>query len=195
MRRRLLPGGGLAPEDLAAFAHLRYVTDEEPGFTRTPAAGGFAYIAPGGRRVRDARHKARLDGLAIPPAWKDVWICRFAKGHLQATGRDSRRRKQYVYHPRWSEASNLAKFWRLRAFGEALPKLRQAIARDLAGRKLTRERVLAGIVAALDATGIRIGNEENMSRRMGRTASPRCAIGMSRSAAVTSSFDSSPRAD
>jgi DNA topoisomerase-1 len=164
MRRRLLPGAALAPEDLAAFAHLRYVTDEEPGFTRTRAAGGFAFIAPGGRRVRDARRVARLEGLAIPPAWKEVWICRFAKGHLQATGRDGRRRKQYVYHPRWCEASNLAKFWRLRAFGDALPKLRQTIASDLAGRKLTRERVLAGIVAALDATGIRIGNEEYVAQ-------------------------------
>jgi len=164
MHRRLLPGAALAPEDLATFAHLRYVTDEEPGFTRTRIGGGFAYIAPGGLRVRDAHRVARLESLAIPPAWKDVWICRFAKGHLQATGRDSRRRKQYVYHPRWCEASNLAKFWRLRAFGNALPKLRQTIARDLAGRKLTRERVLSGIVAALDATGIRIGNEEYVAQ-------------------------------
>jgi DNA topoisomerase-1 len=164
MHRRLLPGATLAPEDLAAFAHLRYVTDEEPGFARTRAAGGFAYIAPGGRRVRDARLVARLEGLAIPPAWKEVWICRVATGHLQATGRDSRRRKQYIYHPRWCEASNLAKFWRLRALGDALPRLRQAIARDLAGRRLTRERVLAGIVAALDATGIRIGNEEYVAQ-------------------------------
>jgi DNA topoisomerase-1 len=114
--------------------------------------------------VRDAQRVARFEQLAIPPAWRDVWICRFAKGHLQATGRDSRRRKQYVYHPRWCEAANLAKFWRLRAFGDVLPALRRTITRDMAGQQLTRTRILAGIVAALDATSVRIGNEEYVAQ-------------------------------
>lgn len=153
-------GETIAPEELARLARLRYVTDEQPGFGRKRNGSGFQYINGHGARLRDARHLARIESLDVPPAWRDVWICRFAKGHLQATGRDSRKRKQYVYHRRWSEVANLAKFWRLDQFGRALPALRQAVARDLRQRTLSRRRVLAGCVGLLDATSIRVGNEE-----------------------------------
>ena len=164
MRRTKLPAAGLGPDALAAFARLRYVSDSDAGFSRQRVGARIHYIDCAGRRVHNARQVARFEQLAIPPAWRDVWICRFAKGHLQATGRDSRRRKQYVYHPRWSEASNLAKFLRLPAFGKALPALRQMITGDLRGNKLSRRRVLAGAVGLLDATSIRVGNEEYVTQ-------------------------------
>jgi DNA topoisomerase-1 len=164
VRAVAIPAATLTAEDLAALAHLRYVCDQDPGYLRSRNGHGFVYAEPNGRRLRAAAKISRIEALAIPPAWRDVWICRFAKGHLQATGRDSRKRKQYVYHPRWSEIANLAKFARLGAFGQALPALRQTIARRLRGRELTRERMLAGIVALLDATAIRIGNEEYVAQ-------------------------------
>lgn len=159
-----LPAAGLDAEALAAFAQLRYVSDQDSGFSRERNGGGFHYLDGRGRRVQDAGHVARFEQLAIPPAWREVWICRFAKGHLQATGRDSRKRKQYVYHERWSEVSNLAKFLRLEAFGKVLPGLRRTIARDLRGNTLSRRRVLAGVVGVLDATSIRVGNEEYVTQ-------------------------------
>jgi DNA topoisomerase-1 len=152
------------PEELALLAHLRYVSDQEPGFTRSRNGHGFVYQDPTGRPLTSESKITRVESLAIPPAWRDVWICRFAKGHLQATGRDSRKRKQYLYHPRWSEISNVAKFARLGQFGSLLPALRAQLARQLAGRNLSRERVLAGVVALLDATTIRIGNEEYVAQ-------------------------------
>jgi DNA topoisomerase-1 len=164
VRAVAIPAATLTPEELAALAHLRYVCDQDPGYSRSRNGHGFVYADPRGRRLRAAAKVARIEALAIPPAWRDVWICQFAKGHLQATGRDSRKRKQYVYHPRWSEIANLAKFARLGAFGQTLPALRQTIARGLRGRELTRERMLAGSVALLDATAIRIGNEEYVAQ-------------------------------
>jgi DNA topoisomerase-1 len=158
-----LPASGVTPEELAKFARLRYVTDQDPGYARRRRGSGFVYLDHRGRRVGAAK-VARVEQLAIPPAWRDVWICRYANGHLQATGRDSRKRKQYLYHSRWSEASNLAKFARLGQFGRALPALRKTLAQKLRGRNLTRERVLAGVVALLDATSIRIGNEEYVAQ-------------------------------
>jgi DNA topoisomerase I len=158
-----IPKADSTPEELAVFARLRYVCDQDRGYTRLRNGVGFRYI-DGERRLRDAKRIARIAALAIPPAWRDVWICRLANGHLQATGRDSRKRKQYLYHERWQEISNLAKFSRLAAFGDLLPKIRRAIARDLAGRKLTRRRVLAGVVGLLDATSARIGNEEYVTQ-------------------------------
>jgi DNA topoisomerase-1 len=148
------------PEELAAIAQLRYVLADEPGFTRQMNGKGFVYTNGDGRRLRDRNQIARIETLAIPPAWTDVWICRFADGHLQATGHDARGRKQYLYHEQWRETANLAKFWRLRSCARFLPGLRRRLARDLAGRGLTRRRVLAGMVALLDLTAIRIGNEE-----------------------------------
>jgi DNA topoisomerase-1 len=164
VRAVAIPAATLTPEELAALAHLRYVCDQDPGYSRSRNGNGFVYADPRGRRLRAAAKVARIEALAIPPAWQDVWICRFAKGHLQATGRDSRKRKQYIYHPRWSEIANLAKFARLGAFGQALPALRKTVARGLRGRELWRERVLAGIVALLDATAIRVGNEEYVAQ-------------------------------
>ena len=160
MARRLILNDSITPEELARLARLAYVSDQDPGLSRQRDGSGFKYFTPQGRLLRNPRHLKRIDVLAIPPAWREVWICRIAKGHLQATGRDSRKRKQYVYHERWQHIANLAKFARLREFGQRLPKLREAVARDLRGRTLTKRRVLAGMVALLDLTGIRVGNEE-----------------------------------
>lgn len=162
--RRKLPQAGASPQELAALARLRYVADGEAGFSRQRVGGGFRYVDPAGRPVRQPSRIARFDALAIPPAWREVWIGRYAKGHLQATGRDGRGRKQYIYHPRWQEISNLAKFSRMSEFGAALPRIRTAIARQLQGRKLTRTRLLAGLLGLLDVTSARIGNEEYVSQ-------------------------------
>lgn len=160
MSRRLKIPSSLAPEDLARLAHLRYVTDQEPGMSRRRHGQGFSYTTARGTPLRDPRKITRIETLAIPPAWRDVWICTVSAGHLQATGRDARQRKQYLYHERWQEVAGLAKFARLAEFGAQLPKLRRDVATLLRGRTLTRERVLAGMVAVLDLTGIRVGNEE-----------------------------------
>jgi DNA topoisomerase-1 len=160
MASKNLPIETFSPEELARLAGLRYVTDEQTGFTRERNGNCFYYCNGRGLRVRERRNVARIEALTIPPAWTDVWICRFAEGHVQATGRDDRLRKQYIYHERWREISNLAKFWRLRQCPQFLPELRRCVARDLRARGLTRNRVLAGMVAILDLTSIRIGNEE-----------------------------------
>jgi DNA topoisomerase-1 len=103
---------------------------------------------------------ARIKQLVIPPAWTDVWICTHANGHLQATGRDERGRKQYRYHPRWSEISSETKFYRLLSFGEALPRIRRQLEKDAARRGLSKDKVVATVIQLLDATGIRVGNEQ-----------------------------------
>lgn len=149
-----------APEELAQLARLRYVLDETPGMQRLKNGKGFYYSDSEGRRVRSRSIISRIDSLAIPPAWKDVWICKSANGHLQATGRDDRGRKQYIYHERWSCIANLAKFWRLRHVARFLPSLRKKVTRDLRGRDLTEKRVIAGMLTLLDLTSIRIGSEE-----------------------------------
>ena len=120
----------------------------------------FDYFAPSGRRIRDARTLARIAKLAIPPAYEDVWICPNPRGHLQATGRDARNRKQYRYHPDWRVARDDHKHSRMLSFGKALKRLRISVRRDLARPGLTRERVLALVVKLLDATQVRVGNEE-----------------------------------
>ena len=150
----------LSPEEMARIAKLRYVKDEEPGFTRKLNGHGFKYLNAQGRLVRDKNQSDRIKTLAIPPAWTEVWICRFANGHLQATGQDDRGRKQYLYHDHWREISNAAKFWRLKGCPRLLPALRKKVSGDLRGTELTRSRVLAGMVALLDDTSIRVGNEE-----------------------------------
>jgi DNA topoisomerase-1 len=157
---KTLPVEAFTPEELASLARLRYVLDEQPGFAREKNGSGFYYLNGDGRKVRDKQLVTRIDALAIPPAWTEVWICRAADGHLQATGRDDRGRKQYIYHERWREVSNLAKFWRLRQCVRFLPRLRQRVAAHLSGRELTQRRVLAGMVMLLDITLIRVGNEE-----------------------------------
>ncbi|RIK87265.1 MAG: DNA topoisomerase [Planctomycetota bacterium] len=160
MRRTLPPSAVNDPAALARFARLDYVTDQGPGFSRRRNGHGFVYLNNRGEALRDPRKIKRIESLVIPPAWKEVWICPTSKGHLQATGRDDRQRKQYLYHERWQYVANLAKFARMGKFGQILPKLRRSIARTLAGDRLSPQRVLAGMVALLDLTGVRIGNEE-----------------------------------
>jgi DNA topoisomerase I len=145
---------------LARLAKLRYVSDEEPGYSRRRHGAGFIYLNCHKKPLRKPATITRIQELVIPPAWKNVWICRFDNGHLQSTGYDSRDRKQYIYHSNWQETANLHKFNRLTAFGKALPSIRRKVRERLKGNELNRERVLAGIVAILDATSIRVGNEE-----------------------------------
>jgi DNA topoisomerase-1 len=144
----------------ARAARLRYVSDSEGGFTRRRRGNAFAYVQPSGERLRDRKTLNRIRALAIPPAWTDVWICPTANGHLQATGRDARGRKQYRYHPRWREAQDQHKYERIIAFAKALPAIRRAVARDLRKRGLPREKVLAATVRLLETTLIRVGNDE-----------------------------------
>jgi DNA topoisomerase-1 len=142
---------------------LVWVSDADPGYRRVKRGDTFHYLDPDGRRVRDEATLARIRKLAIPPAYEEVWICRLANGHLQATGRDARGRKQYRYHPHWQQQRGDDKFEAMRAFGALLPRIRRSVQRDLEGhdgRRPTRERVLATLVRLLDTTFIRIGNEE-----------------------------------
>jgi DNA topoisomerase-1 len=148
------------PRRSARLAGLRYVSDTMPGIARKRAGRGFVYANPDGRRVDDPETLARIRSLAIPPAWTDVWICPVSRGHLQATGRDVRGRKQYRYHAKWREARDETKFDRMIAFGEALPRIRQRVEADLVLPGLPRERVLATIVRLLETTLIRVGNQE-----------------------------------
>jgi len=150
----------LLPAESARAAGLRHVDDASRGIERRRAGNGFQYIKPDGRTLRDRSVLQRIRSLAIPPAWQDVWICPVPDGHLQATGRDARGRKQYRYHPRWREVRDETKYDRLAAFGEALPRIRRRVARDLARSGLPREKVLAVLVRLLEATFVRVGNEE-----------------------------------
>jgi len=152
-----------APEDpiaAAVAAGLRYVTDNRPGIGRRRSGKGFSYRGIDGALIRSKDELARIRSLAIPPAWTDVWICPSPLGHIQATGRDARGRKQYRYHPRWREVRDATKFDRMLDFGEALPALRRRVDSDLARTGMPRERVLATIVRLLEMTCIRVGNEE-----------------------------------
>ncbi|CAN5843031.1 DNA topoisomerase IB [soil metagenome] len=145
---------------VARAAGLRYVNDDEPGIARRRHCRGFAYRAPDGRPIRTRAALRRFRALAIPPAWMDVWICPDERGHIQVTGRDARRRKQYRYHPLWREVRDEAKYERTIAFAEALPLLRRRVEQDLALSGLPREKVLAAIVRLLEITLLRVGNEE-----------------------------------
>ncbi|MCX7304382.1 MAG: DNA topoisomerase IB [Hyphomicrobiales bacterium] len=142
----------------ARRASLAYVTDADPGIRRMKAGTGFAYLRPNGRPVSDRRTLERIAALVIPPAWTDVWIAADAHGHIQATGRDLRGRKQYRYHARWSERRDDIKYSSLAGFARALPGLRKRVDADLRRRDLPRERVVASIVWLLDNTMIRVGN-------------------------------------
>ena len=148
----------LAPALAAREANLRYMSDEQPGYRRRRHGKGFVYLDPHGRLVRDPQLKRWLRSLAIPPAWEEVWISPRRDGHLLATGRDERGRKQYLYHPRWHERRAETNFHRLLAFGQALPALRARIDADLRRRGLPRERVVALVVYLLESTLIRVGN-------------------------------------
>src|SRR5712671_860830 len=144
----------------AVRAQLRYIHDSMPGILRHKARNGFDYRLPDGSLVRDIATLKRIRALAIPPAWTDVWICRDQNGHLQATGRDQRDRKQYRYHPRWREVRDEAKYGKLLTFGRVLPSIRARVAADLQRRGLPREKVLAAIVRLMELTLFRVGNSE-----------------------------------
>ena len=144
----------------ASRAGLTYISDEEPGIRRIVRKVGFAYVNPKGRTVREPDTRGRIKRLAVPPAWTDVWISPDPNGHIQATGRDARGRKQYRYHPRWREVRDETKFGRMVAFSEVLPRLRARVEADLGRPGLPREKVLATVVRLLECTNIRVGNDE-----------------------------------
>jgi DNA topoisomerase-1 len=141
-------------------ADLTRVTDAVPGLARKRMGKAFVYVDPRGRRVRAPAVLARVKSLAIPPAWSEVWICADARGHLQATGRDAKGRKQYRYHPRFREQRESAKYEHLSDFARALPRIRTAVAKDMATAGLTRDKVIATVVYLLEATLIRVGNAD-----------------------------------
>ncbi|HLT44848.1 MAG TPA: DNA topoisomerase IB [Luteimonas sp.] len=149
-----------ASRQAARAAGLRHVCDAGPGLRRRRAGGGFAYLDGEGRALRDEATLARIRALAIPPAWTEVWICPDPRGHLQASGRDARGRKQYRYHPQWSRVRDGGKFDRIVAFGESLPRLRRRLRTDLGKRGYPREKVLAIVVAVMGETLVRVGNPE-----------------------------------
>jgi DNA topoisomerase-1 len=148
------------PKRAAKAASLQYVDDVRPGIRRQRVGKGFHYFGPSGRPIRSAATLARIRSLVIPPAWNDVWICPSSRGHIQATGRDARGRKQYLYHPRWRAVRDDAKFAHMILFGSALPCIRRRVRRDLALPGVPRQKVLAALVGLLESTLIRIGNDE-----------------------------------
>src|SRR5437763_8941685 len=146
--------------EAAARAGLRYVTDGVPGIRRQRVGRGWLFFAPDGSRIKDAVERARIEGLVVPPAWSEVWICPDPRGHIQVTARDARGRKQYRYHPRYREARDKSKFRRMLEFSEILPDVRERVERDLRARDLSRRQILATVVLLLDKTLIRVGNDE-----------------------------------
>lgn len=148
-----------APADVLP-PDLHYVDDTQPGLTRKKLRGKFAYFDPAGQRISDPDEIKRINSLAVPPAYTDVWICADPRGHLQATGRDARGRKQYRYHPRWREVRDADKYSRLREFGLALPKLRKQLETLLDAPGFSRDKVMATVITLLDATLIRVGNTQ-----------------------------------
>ena len=148
------------PVESAKAASLRYVTDDRPGISRRRNGAAFQYIDPSGKVIRDPEELQRIKSLAIPPAWREVWICPIRNGHLQATGRDAKGRKQHRYHPRWREVRDENKYGRILAFAKALPLIRQRVDNDLRRPGLPRDKVLATVVRLLETSHIRVGNEE-----------------------------------
>jgi DNA topoisomerase-1 len=159
LRSARLPGDA-PPSVVAGLARLRYVNDGIPGIVRRRLGRHFSYHDSAGRRIEDPDTLERIRKLAIPPAWTDVWICPWNNGHLQATGRDARARKQYRYHARWRSVRDETKYHHMIAFGRALPKIRTQVERDLKSEGLPRDKILATIVRLLETTLIRVGNRE-----------------------------------
>ena len=146
--------------EAAARAGLFYVTDGIAGIRRERNGKGWSYYAPDGTRISDPAERKRIQALVIPPAWTDVWICPDPNGHIQATARDARGRKQYRYHPLYRDTRDKSKFRRMLEFSEILPDIRERVERDLRARDLTRRQILATVVMLLDKTLIRVGNDE-----------------------------------
>jgi DNA topoisomerase-1 len=157
---RVVTAGPPDPAESAKAASLRYVTDTAPGISRRRRGTGFEYIDPMGKVIRDPEELQRFRSLAIPPAWREVWICPLRNGHLQATGRDAKGRKQHRYHPRWREVRDENKYGRIQAFAKALPAIRETVNNDLQLPGLPRNKVLATVVRLLETSHIRVGNEE-----------------------------------
>jgi DNA topoisomerase I len=160
MNSKAVPATLPALKQAAGDAGLRYVSDKQPGIVRIRRGKAFAYRMPNGKPVRAPEAVHRIGRLAIPPAWTDVWICPWENGHIQATGRDARGRKQYRYHEQWREVRDGTKYERMLAFGRILPTIRRRVAADLRRSGMPREKVLATVVRLLEATLIRVGNDE-----------------------------------
>jgi DNA topoisomerase-1 len=148
------------PGLIAKSVGLRYITDTAPGLTRKRAGKHFSYVGLDGKLIRDSKELERIKKIGIPPAWTNVWICPTDRGHILATGRDAKGRKQYRYHPRWREVRDETKYDKLIIFGKALPRIRECIAQDLVRSGLSYEKVIATIIRLLDTSLIRVGNEE-----------------------------------
>jgi DNA topoisomerase I len=148
------------PNEAAEHAGLTYVSDDKPGILRRRAGKGFTYSGPGGSRISDVATLKRIKALAVPPAWADVWICPKQDGHIQATGRDARGRKQYRYHARFREVRESTKYHHMLHFAESLPAIRKKVTKHLALPGLPREKVLATVVNLLETTLIRVGSDE-----------------------------------
>ncbi len=161
-RRKTATPAEIVPDPVqsAKIAGLRYVSDRKPGIQRLRRGKSFRYVDPEGKPLRDEETLKRIRSLVIPPAWNDVWVCPLSNGHLQATGRDARGRKQSRYHPRWREVRDETKYEHMLAFGDALPTIRKRVDHDLALPGLPREKVLATLVRLMETTFIRVGNEE-----------------------------------
>jgi DNA topoisomerase I len=159
------------PREVARQAGLRYSSDGDTGIRRVRRGRGFSYVGPDGKAIRDPETLARIRALAVPPAWTDVWISRYPNGHIQATGRDARGRKQHRYHARWRETRDESKFDRMIEFSAALSAIRERTDTDLARPGLPREKVLAAVVRLLELTLIRVGNDEyaRLNRSFGLT--------------------------
>jgi len=158
---RVTPSRGRRLElEAAEEAGLRYVSENQPGYGRKAKGDDFEYFDTEGKAVRDEQRLLRIKRLAIPPAWTDVWISPTANGHVQATGRDARKRKQYIYHERWREMRDENKYERIVSFGKALPKIRRRVSKDLSLPGLPRNKAVAAIVQLLEDSFIRVGNEE-----------------------------------
>lgn len=147
----------VSPADLRSH-HLVFTHDGMPGYHRLRKGKGFSYLSPDGSVLRSAMERKRITALVIPPAYDSVWVCRLPNGHLQATGIDQRGRKQYRYHPDWHLLTGDKKFELLPAFAKALPRIRKRVRAALSDPELNRDRIIAGVVALLDATGFRVGN-------------------------------------
>src|SRR6266849_5676694 len=148
------------PKTQAKAADLRYINEDEPGIRRRRTGRGFTYVDAAGEHFRDRATLERINALVIPSAWTEVWICPDVDGHIQATGRDAKGRKQYCYHPRFREVRDGTKYERLVAFAEALPAIRAKVREHMALRGLPREKVLATVVHLLETTLIRVGNDD-----------------------------------